>query len=208
MIQLYSADVCPFAQRVRAVLRHLDLRFELHEVDLDARDPDFLKLTPTGAVPLLLDGRLKLYESAVICEYLADAYGWTAAFAGEPGLRARQRLAMAAWDATIAPAFYDGLRDGGLDKDARTEVQAELRELAQTVQTAGRQPGDLLSFHVAPHWARMAWLRDLSPVADLIGEWIDLRAWLDACVAQAPIQATLPDRGATIARYRAKFARG
>jgi glutathione S-transferase len=207
MIQLYSADVCPFAQRVRAVLTHLNLRFETQIVDLEARDPDFLRLTPTGKVPLLVDGKLKLYESRVICEYLAEAHGWAAAFADEPGLRARQRLAMTAWDATIAPSFYRGLRDVDLDKDTRRAVQAELKELAQTVQAAGRQPGDLLSFHVAPHWVRMTWLRDLSPAADLIGEWVDLKTWLDACAAQAPIRATLPEREATVARYRAKYAR-
>lgn len=205
MLQLYSADVCPFAQRVRALLTHLKVGFEQHVVDLNDRDPEFLKLTPTGKVPLLVDGKVKLYESAVICQYLAEQHGFADAFDEKLENRARERLAMVTWDATIAPSFYRGLKERGLDADTQKAVQAELKELAQTVQATGKKVGNLLSFHVAPHWARMTWLRDLSPTADLIGEWIDVKSWLDRCVEQPAIQATLPAKEATIARYREKF---
>ncbi len=205
MIELYSAEVCPFAQRVRAVLTHLEVPFRTHEIDLAERDPEFLAKTPTGKVPLLVDGKLTLYESAVICGYLAERHEWGDAFAEDVEVRARQRLAMVTWDETIAPAFYTSLRDGALESERKQALVAELKELAKTVHATRGGIGDLLSFHVATFWARMCWLHDASPVPGIVGEWVDVKRWLDAAVAQPAIQATLPDKDATIAGYREKF---
>jgi hypothetical protein len=66
--------------------------------------------------------------------------------------------------------------------------------------------GDLLSFHVAPFWQRMGWATHLSPFAELIGEWVDVKRWLDAAVAQPVVQATAPDRDVVVAAYRANSA--
>lgn len=204
MIRLYSAAVCPFCQRTRALLVHLRVEFETIEIDLDARDPEFLKLSPTGKVPHLVDGKLELYESAVIAEYLAERHRMAAAFDADPATRARERLAIAAWDQTMASAFYRTMRARGED-GTRTHVTRELQELLRTVRATGKRLGNLLSFHVAPFWARMQWLRDLSPIAGWIDEWIELKGWLDEALAQPAIQRTLPDRDEAVRRYRAWF---
>ena len=43
---------------------------------------------------------------------------------------------------------------------------------------------------------------DVSPVAEIVAEWMDLKKWLDAAVALPAIQATLPDREETVRRYK------
>lgn len=202
MIQLYSATACPFAQRTRALLTHLGVPFKLVEIDLNDRDPEFLELTPTGKVPLYVEGQEKLYESHVINGYLAEKHGYDQAFDEDPYLRARERLAMAQWDQVIAPAFYRSLRDpASFDADAKKKVTAELDELLRTTYAVGSPNGSLLSFHCAPFWARMDWLRAKSPIGEMVCERIQLRKWLDEAAAQPAVQETLPNREATVARY-------
>jgi len=206
MILLYSAQVCPFAQRPRALLTHLGEPFELREIDLGARDPEFLARTPTGRVPLLVEGTLALYESQVIADYLAETRGFTAAYSADAGLRARQRLAMKRWDEAVGPAFYRSLRDpAALSDDDTRALSRELDEIAETVAAAGAPTADLLAFHCAPFWARMTWLREHAPLPAQVDAREPLRAWLDAAVALPAIQATLPDRDATVQRYRERF---
>ena len=69
---LVSHLLCPYVQRVAIVLAEKGLRFERRDIDL-ANKPDwFLKLSPLGKTPLLLDGDAAIFESAVICEYLDE----------------------------------------------------------------------------------------------------------------------------------------
>jgi hypothetical protein len=45
-------------------------------------------------------------------------------------------------------------------------------------------------------------------VHGIVAEWVGLKRWLDASVAQPAIQVTLPDREAAVASCLAKFADG
>jgi glutathione S-transferase len=65
------------AIRPRWVLEEIGAPYELVRVDLAAGEqkrPEYLAINPTGTVPALVDGDLKLFESAAICQYLADKY--------------------------------------------------------------------------------------------------------------------------------------
>src|SRR3979490_485923 len=58
-------------------LRELDSEFEYVLVNLLAgenRRPEFLRISPAGKVPVLVDGDLVLTESAAIVLYLAEKY--------------------------------------------------------------------------------------------------------------------------------------
>jgi glutathione S-transferase len=63
--------------RPRWLLEEIGAPYELVTLNLQAGDqkkPEFLKINPNGAVPALVDGDVKLFESAAICQYLADKY--------------------------------------------------------------------------------------------------------------------------------------
>lgn len=205
MITLFSAAACPFAQRTRALLAELDRPFKQREVDLENRDPELLKLSPTGKVPFLVDGDVTLFESQVINDYLAEKYGFDSAYSDDPEKRALQKLVMRRWDDVVAPAFYRSLGQPEAITERRDELQRELRFMATAVQRFGDEARSLAALHVATHWARIDWLRELSPLGSLIDEYPALRAWLDKAAAQASIQQTLPDREATVERYRRKY---
>ena len=72
MITLYH---CASARSFRALwtLEEIGLPFELKMLPFPPRvlKPDYLELNPLGTIPLLLDGRSRLSESAAICQYLA-----------------------------------------------------------------------------------------------------------------------------------------
>jgi glutathione S-transferase len=63
--------------RPRWLLEELGAPHEVKLVSLQAGDqkkPEYLKLNPNGTVPTLVDGDLVLWESAAICQYLADKF--------------------------------------------------------------------------------------------------------------------------------------
>lgn len=76
-LDLYHNHISVCAQRVRLVLAEKEREVTLHPMNLrtgDQFDPEYLKLNPNGVVPTLVhDGRVVI-DSAVIAEYLDDAF--------------------------------------------------------------------------------------------------------------------------------------
>lgn len=202
MIKLYSADICPFAQRVRALLVRLGQPFETCMIDLQERDPGFLGLTPTGKVPLLVEGDLKLYESQVINDYLAERNEWREAYSSDAAVRSRQKLAMKQWDGVVIPAWYRGMQaPSSFDGKIRERVIKEIGELAATVNLFREKVDNLPGFHFAPFWAHMTWLKESTPIHGIIEEHQVLKGWLDKAVALPAIQQTLCDRDTAVKRH-------
>jgi len=76
MITLYHASQSR-SIRPRWMLEEIGTPYELVRVNLstgEQRKPEFLKINPNGTVPALVDGDLALFESAAICQYLADRF--------------------------------------------------------------------------------------------------------------------------------------
>lgn len=74
---LISFDLCPFVQRSIITLKRKGVRFKICFIDLAHKPEWFLKISPTGKVPLLIvkqSGQQDeiLFESAVINEYLDE----------------------------------------------------------------------------------------------------------------------------------------
>jgi glutathione S-transferase len=89
-MKLYSLPLSPYAARVRGAVYAKDLPVEIVGPPPDWRSsPEFRALSPMGRIPVLvLDDGTAIPESAVIVEYLEDAYP-------EPSLRPRPAVALA-----------------------------------------------------------------------------------------------------------------
>jgi glutathione S-transferase len=76
LIELYH---CVDARSFRALwaLEELGVDYRLHVLPFPPRlfAPEYLKLNPLGTIPLLLDGDVRMTESAAIPQYLATRYG-------------------------------------------------------------------------------------------------------------------------------------
>lgn len=78
MIELYHCvDARSF--RVLWALEEMGLPYRLHILPFPPRllQPDYLKKNPLGTIPLLIDGELRMTESAAIPQYLVTRYGPT-----------------------------------------------------------------------------------------------------------------------------------
>jgi glutathione S-transferase len=71
-MKLYFSNGSPFARKVRVVLAELGLDYETDI--LDGLRPTSSPPGPTIAVPVLEDGRLRLWESDLIVDYLLRTY--------------------------------------------------------------------------------------------------------------------------------------
>src|SRR5687767_2370798 len=91
-MQLYTTPLCPFSHRVRVILGEKGIRASHIDVDLRQKPAELVALTPQGTVPTLKVGERALAESAVIAEYLEEAYPEPALLPRDTWLRAEARL--------------------------------------------------------------------------------------------------------------------
>jgi glutathione S-transferase len=84
VIELYH---CIDARSFRALwaLEEMALPYRLHILPFPPRihRPDYLEQNPLGTIPLLIDGEVRMTESAAIPQYLATRYGPTPLAVGE-----------------------------------------------------------------------------------------------------------------------------
>jgi glutathione S-transferase len=76
-LTFYYGAGSPYAWRVWFALEHKALPYDrkvLSFTDGDLKKPDYLAINPRGKVPTIVDGELRLHESAAILEYLDDAH--------------------------------------------------------------------------------------------------------------------------------------
>ncbi|MBE7380148.1 MAG: glutathione S-transferase family protein [Leptolyngbya sp. SIO1E4] len=198
-IQLYSAAVCPFAQRTRIVLHEKGLEFQTHEIDLKTKPADFLEISPHGKVPVLLCGGDRIWESAVINEYLEEAFPSPPLMPSEPGLRALVRIWIDFANTRFTPAFYKLLL--AQTAEAQAEWRTEMSKHLQFIEHQGLRAlssegpywlGDrfsLLDITYYPwfeRWAALAQYRGMTIPDDCKR----LRDWWQAMGDRPSIQAT------------------
>lgn len=160
-LQLYSAKVCPFAQRTRLVLTAKNLEFEVHEIDIDNPPPDFRRLSPYGKVPLLVHGENRIWESAVINEYIEECFPQPAMMPTTPGGRAQARIWIDYANNYFVPLYYKLLL--AQEPSAQEAIVTRLIEALHFIEEQGlsdthtfwlgEQPG-LVDFSFYPFFER------------------------------------------------------
>lgn len=89
---VYSYRRCPFAMRVRLLLCEKEIPFDVVEEDLSNFSDKLRSLHPEAKVPVLVHGERVLYESAIINEYIEDAFPASPRMPTEAGERSEVRL--------------------------------------------------------------------------------------------------------------------
>jgi glutathione S-transferase len=126
-LELVSHVLCPYVQRAVIALSEKGVAYRRTDIDLGAKPPWFVALSPLGKVPLLRvrrrPGETVLFESAVICEYLEETQP-NPLHPADPLERARHR----AWIEFASTALNDvaGFYNAPADLfDARRQRLAE-----------------------------------------------------------------------------------
>jgi len=134
-MQLYSAAVCPFAQRTRIMLREKEVDFQVHEIDLQNKPDDFLQLSPHGKVPVLIHGDRRVWESAIINEYLEEVFLTPPLMPADPGQRALVRIWIDFANTRFTVAFYKLLL--AQTEDAQADWREEMVKHLRFIEVRG-----------------------------------------------------------------------
>ena len=196
-MKLYTKPgACSMADHI--VLRWIGKPFDLQVMDAAGmKTPDFLKLNPAGAVPVLeVDGWV-LTQNAAILNFLADTFPESGLGGdGTPKSRAKINRWLAFLNADLHTAFHPMfgstryLGDEAMIEKSKTNARQKLRELYERVDaqlagkdwlTGSRSIADPYLF-VTLRWARGTQV-DLSGLENLAKFFERMRA--DADVAAA-----------------------
>ena len=121
--------------RPRWLLEEIGAPYELVRVNLAAQEnkrPEYLRINPNGTVPALVDGDLALFESAAICQYLADRFP-ERRLAPPVGTPARglyyqwNHYAMAALEPPIVTLFLHTIGLPEAERNAKLVAEAHAR---------------------------------------------------------------------------------
>jgi glutathione S-transferase len=130
-IELYSSALCPYAQRVRLALTEKGLPATEIEIDPRNKPADFLALSPAGKVPLLVHDDARVWGSAVINEYLDEAFPERPLLPKASGQRALARI----WTSFADTKIYEPTHrlllcpDPGMQARMAGQLAEELRFL-------------------------------------------------------------------------------
>ena len=92
-MKIISFKICPFVQRVTALLEAKGIDYESEFISLSDKPQWFLDLSPNGQVPVLItDGGKALFESDAIVEYLEEVFPPL-----QPNLSPERRATNRAW---------------------------------------------------------------------------------------------------------------
>lgn len=151
---LYHLPLSPFARKVRLALAEKRIPFDLRLERVWERRDDFLAMNPACTVPVLVeDNGLAIPDSAVICEYLDEAYPDTPLLGRTLAERVEVRR-LVAW----------------FDEKFHAEVGLNLLYEKQMKRMMGRGNPDATAIR--------AGYANLRPHLDYIGWLAESRCWL------------------------------
>lgn len=102
-LTLYGAILSPFVRKIRVQLAEQSIAHE-HVIVAPMKQPDwYFDISPFGRIPAIQDGELRLADSAVIAQYLQEAYGGTSLYGETPAESARVRWLEKYADYELAP---------------------------------------------------------------------------------------------------------
>ncbi|CAM9563534.1 unnamed protein product [Heterosigma akashiwo] len=226
--KLWVSETCPYAQRAWIGALEKGLEFDLEIVDLQNKPAAFNELyssisvcpKDSSKVPVLEDGDVKLIESAIILQYLEDAYPGQGqrllpAAANE---RAIVRLFMDTYEKTLGPLIFKALQAESEAARAavREDVQYALRACDAFLRRHGKAGGPFLlgeefslaEGHCGPMVTRLGPVLQAFGGVDLVGECgasgcDRLAGWLAAVAERPSVAATSPAPEKTVEGFRA-----
>jgi glutathione S-transferase len=208
-LEIYSAVLCPFAHRSRLALLEKGVPFKLIEVDLYNKPANFKDISPYGKVPVLKHGDNCVGESAIINEYLEEAFPEHPLLPKSALERAQARIWINFADtrlfATTSKLLHS--RDPQPSVEQLKELAEHLRFIEEGLQTLSKE---------GPYWLGSAislvdltyypWFEQWTVLAHYRGfqfpHGLDrLKQWWEAVATRDSVQAIAKSEDFYIQRY-------
>ncbi|SLN20788.1 hypothetical protein ROA7450_00715 [Roseovarius albus] len=131
MIKIVSFKICPFVQRVTALLEAKNVLYEIEFIKLSDKPQWFLDISPTGQVPVLVtEGGTALFESDAIVEYIDEVTAPLVA-----NISAEQRAIERAWSYQATKHYLVQCSTmQSADKETLAEREAKLNKVFEKAE--------------------------------------------------------------------------
>ncbi len=210
-LELFSAQVCPFAHRSRLVLAEKHAEFTLTEIDLKNKPDTFKKISRYGKVPALVHRGHALVESTIINQYLDDILPHPPMVPNDPSLKARMRIWIDYFDRFYLDFFYGVLTNQDRSKD--TEFKANIEQCLHVLENdsltersgngpywLGRTP-TLIDYTFYPFFERFDALRVLRGI-NIPDDCINLKSWIELMSNRPSVMAIANPPEFYVERYK------
>lgn len=139
-MKIVSFKICPFVQRVTALLEAKGIDYDLEFISLSNKPQWFLDISPNAQVPLLItDDGEALFESDAIVEYIEEAYAPL-----RPNLTPVEKARERAWSYLATKHYLPQCgAQRSADQDILTERSQKLNKAFDTIEA---QLGDTTFF--------------------------------------------------------------
>ncbi|KIC45126.1 glutathione S-transferase [Ruegeria sp. ANG-S4] len=196
MIRIISFKICPFVQRVTAMLEAKQIRYQIDYISLRDKPGWFLKLSPTGQVPVLVtEGGTALFESDAIVEYIDEVSAPL-----QPDLTPEQRALNRAWSYQASKHYL--VQCSTMQSGDKTLYDERAAKLAKSFEKAEAQLGEGPFFAGATLGnVDMAWLPLLHRSAivadhsghDMLDAYPRVKEWRKALLATGIPQKSISE---------------
>ncbi|GGE50029.1 glutathione S-transferase [Halopseudomonas oceani] len=217
-LTLYGAILSPFVRKVRILLAEHQIPYE-HTFIPPRGQPDwYYDISPLGRIPAMVDGDVKLADSAVIAQYLQDSRGGPSLYGTTPEDAARVRWIEKYADYELAPhctfaVFFTRIVacSVGEQADESRAQTALIKHLPPLFDYLEGELGDRKYF-----LGEQFSIADIAVVCQLInmahgGELIDEQRWpglsslLSRVTARESVSALLPAEHQLVARLSGRI---
>ncbi|GGC89781.1 glutathione S-transferase family protein [Halopseudomonas salina] len=212
-LTLYGAILSPFVRKIRIQLAEQAIAHD-HVIVAPMRQPDwYFDISPLGRIPAIQDGDLKLADSAVIAQYLEEAYGGPSLYGETAAEAARVRwlekyadyeLAAHATFTVFAERFLEPLKGNRTNEQAVATALSDhlpplLDYLTRELNGKAFFLGDRMSI---ADIAVTSQLINMAHVGELIDEdrWPCLSSLLARMTARSSLSSLLPAEHQLIAK--------
>lgn len=180
MVKVISFNICPFVQRVTALLEAKEIPYEIEFIDLSNMPQWFLDISPNAQVPVLVtEGGTALFESDAIVEYLDEVEAPI-----EPAVTSEQRAIDRAWSYQASKHYL--LQCGAMSSADEPTLLERAEKLGKAFAKAEKQLGDGPYFKGSEFSnVDVAWLPLLHRAAiierrtgyDFVADYPKVKAW-------------------------------
>lgn len=196
MIKVVSFKICPFVQRVTALLEAKKVPYDIEYISLKDKPQWFLNISPSGQVPLLItESGTALFESDAIVEYIDEVYPTI-----EENITPEQRALDRAWSYQASKHYLvqcSTMRSA--DKVTLKERAEKLgKAFEKAEKTFGTGPyfkGEALS-NVDIAWLPLLHRADIirkRTCYDLVGHFPKVKAWQQTMMATGLAEQSVPE---------------
>ena len=132
-MRIIGSYLSPYVRKVLACLELKGLAYEIDPITPFMGDDRFTALSPLRRVPVLIDDRVTLADSSVICQYLEDRYPEPALYPADVADRARARWLEEYADTRMGDVFIWGLFNHAVIAPAVWGAQRDLAAIQRIV---------------------------------------------------------------------------